>query len=307
MSARNLMLILSALLIASGTAYFARNWMAAERAQIAATVPPHPPEPAHAVLVAKTDLPAGLFVRKEHLRWQAWPDETLDPNYLIEGRHDPQAVIGGVVRRGIFAGQPVTPAQIAHPGDRGFLAAVLKPGMRAVSIRVSETTGISGLVLPGDRVDVILTHAISRAEGLAERESRASETILENVRVLAIDQVLNDQESEPRLAETATLEVTPRQVELVALASELGRLSLSLRSLGRPELMSGSPLLPAADTAAADGTVLARDPIAAITEIPNPSRGRSYTRDSDVSRLIGGSGRKVQVFNGSAVTEIVVH
>lgn len=90
-------------------------------------------------------------------------------------------------------------------------------------------------------------------------------------------------------------------MELVALASELGRLSLSLRSLGKPELMSGT------DTAAADGTVLVEDSIAAITEIPNPSRGRSYTRDSDVSRLIGGSGRKAQVFNGSAVTEIVVH
>lgn len=307
MTARSLILVVAAFLIAGGTAYFARHWLTAERAQISAPVPAPAPDPAHSVLVAKADLPAGLFIQKEHLRWQAWPDDTLDPNYIVEGQQDIGALVGAVVRRGIVAGQPITDSMVARPGDRGFLAAVLKPGMRAISISISDTTGISGLVFPGDRVDILLTHAVSKGGNEGEQESRVSETILENVRILAIGQTLNDQNGEPNRAGTATIELTPKQVEMIAVAADLGRLSLSLRSLGKPELMAGGTVLAATDAGATDATAPAKDPVAAIREIAEPERGRTYTRDSEVSRVIGPSGgHKVMVFNGGTLTEVSV-
>ena len=222
------------------------------------------------VLVAAADLPAGMLLQDKHLRWQLWPTDAVPETYVLKPKnqdgHGPiQGLIGSVVRKGITNGEPVSHGRILKPGERGFLAAVLRPGYRAMSIQVNATSGISGLVFPGDRVDLILTHAVSRGG----RDRRASETVLTNVRVLAIDQTTNDQSGNPRIFKNATFELTPKQTEMLALVSEIGRISLTLRSLAKDEeelerLVDGGE--PLAD--------------------PDPTRGITHTWDTEVSRLL---------------------
>ncbi len=304
MNARSVILVLAALLIAAGTAFFARNWILAERTPRAAAPPP--PPPAHSVLVAKHNLPAGTFIRDDNVRWQAWPGDSLDPNYLEKETFDPATLVGAVVRRGIVAGEPITAARVAKPGDRGFLAAVLKPGMRAVSVAIDATSGISGLIFPGDRVDLLLTHAVGGGEGGG---IRASETVLENVRLLAIDQKLNDQENQPELGRTITIEVTPKQAEMIAVLVDLGRMSLSLRSLGLPAEegeAEGEVVAAAESVVATDASPEVPEP--AIDEDAPPMRGETFTLQGEVSRLLGpqAQGRKILVVHGNNIEVITV-
>ncbi len=182
------------------------------------------------VLVASKTLTAGSFVNTENLKWQAFPDEGISAAYLTKDKTKIEELNGSVVRRVITAGEPVTHERLIKPGDRGFVAAILKDGMRAVSVSVNATSGIAGLVFPGDQVDVLLTHSV-QAEDEARPTRQVSETILTNVRVLAIDQRTDDQNAKPTVPKTTTLEVTPKQAEILMVARELGRLSLSLRSL----------------------------------------------------------------------------
>ena len=295
MSARALVFIVIALVMAGATAMIARNWLSSERAEFSAQAKPAPQQVTKNVLVATVELPAGSFVKAEHVRWQSWPETALNDSYLIEGIAKPEDVVGSVVRRGIVAGEPVTSGRIVRPGDRGFLAAVLQPGMRAVSVAVNATSGIAGLVFPGDRVDIILTQSIPTG---GSEPRLASETVLENVRVLAIDQVLNDQSGEPTLGKNATVEVTPKQAEVVAVVSDMGKLSLSLRSLARP----------------AEGED-ALDPTETVDNAPEPWRGETYTWDSDASLVLagrrparagggGGGGYKVLVFQGGKAEQV---
>jgi pilus assembly protein CpaB len=134
-----------------------------------------------------------------------------------------------------------------------------------MSIQVTATSGISGLVFPGDRIDLILTHAVKRG-GIARR---ASETVLTNLRVLAIDQNVDDQSGGPRVFKNATLELTPKQTEMLAVLGEIGRLSMVLRSLAK-------------DDAELERLTNSGDPLAE----PDPKRGLTYTWDTEVSRLL---------------------
>lgn len=241
---RVIVLALFALGAATTTVLFARNWINAQRAAYNTEAPAPAPETTGVeVLVAKESLPAGTFVKPGHLRWQVWPDDNLAPSYVVkdEDERGTDDFIGAVVRKGVPLGQPLTDAMVVKPGERGFLAAVLDPGKRAVSIATNATTGISGFVFPGDRVDLILTHAIREESDDQSNTTtrRASETVLSNLRVLAVDQSTNDQEGEPQLAKTVTLEVTPKQVEIISVAGELGKLSLSLRALARKDAKKG--------------------------------------------------------------------
>jgi Flp pilus assembly protein CpaB len=147
---------------------------------------------------------------------------------------------GSVARQPLAPGVPIARSAIVQPGDRGFLAAVLPKGKRAISIPISEISGVSGLVLPGDRVDIILTYSLRGDVIDAERDIQASETVETNLRVLALDQRMNSEAQIPNkdgemvtppMARTATLEVTPEQAEMVTLATQLGELSLVLNSV----------------------------------------------------------------------------
>lgn len=249
MNTRTIALVTAALVIAGLTAMFARNWMAAQQAALDS----RPQAPAEAaapiaatdVLVASRDVAIGSFIRAEHLKWQAWPDEAVAGDYITRGEGSAEDFEGAVARRSVFAGEPVTDRLVVHPGDRGFLAAVLEPGKRAVSVPVDATTGISGFIFPGDRVDIILTFrtAVKDDESGTAQTRQYSETLLRDVRVLAIDQRVENEDGAAKVAKTATLEVSPKQAEKVALGLQLGTLSLSLRSLaqGVTSLASGAP------------------------------------------------------------------
>ena len=235
MNLRTILLAFVALSLAGLTALFARHWLDSQRTLVAAA-PAKPAAPAVEVLVARDALPAGTFVKPEQLRWVAWPEQGVTQSYVVKGKGDMNVFVGGVVRQFIAPGEPVTSARIVTPGDRGFLAAVLHPSMRAVSVSITAETGISGLVFPGDRVDLILAQSFRSPNGEAAQPRRASETVLSDIRVLAIDQNTKDGNEKPiPVAKTVTFEVTPKQAETVAVAAELGKLSLSLRSLATPE------------------------------------------------------------------------
>jgi pilus assembly protein CpaB len=210
-----------------GTGYLARAWLSNERAQASV----HPTIHNLYVLVAAKDLPTGNFVRAEDLQWQVWPDSQINDNYLRKDKDTLQSLVGSVVRQPITAGEPVMNRRLIKPGDRGFLAAVLGPGMRAVSVSVTATSEVAGLVFPGDRVDLVLSHQIKDDRNPNAPAKIASETILTNIRVLAVDQTIVNPDNKPLLAKTITFEVTPKQVEVIGVAEDLGNLSLSLRAL----------------------------------------------------------------------------
>ncbi len=222
-----------AIITCLATIYTAETWLSSQRQAVVAQA--DPAKPMAYVLVATRVLPTGAFVRAEDLRWQAWPAEAANDSYLYKDKagNALQEETGAVVRQRIAAGEPVTPGMLMKPGDRGFLAAVLGPGMRAVSVPVTATSGVAGLVFPGDRVDLILSHEVKDELDPSGPPKTASETVLTDIRVLAIDQTVTDQDNKPVLAKTVTFEVTPKQVEVIGVASRLGNLSLSLRSIAR--------------------------------------------------------------------------
>lgn len=269
MTVRTVLLILMAVATALFTAFYARNWLQAERAAILASASSQPAAvqaaPATLVLVAGRALPAGSFIQADHLKWQAWPEDGVIDAYAVKGRREETDFVGAVVRSAITAGEPLTDARVVHPGDRGFLAAVLEPGKRAVSVPVNATTGIAGFIFPGDWVDVILTVRFRHEEEEGKGQTRYfSETLLTDVRVLGIDQMVENASGEPLVAKTATLEVDPKQAEKIAIGLEMGSLSLSLQSLAREQ----DPFSQIARAVGADPVETAPD--------------RSYTMDHDV-------------------------
>ncbi len=151
-----------------------------------------------------------------------------------EDQVDPTKLAGMVVRVQITAGQPLTKGALVQPGDRGFLAAALGPGMRAISVQVDARTGVSGFIFPGDRVDIVLSQSVT-TQGADGPPLLAAETIVRNVRVLATDQrtVPEDAEGkrEVKTFSTVTMEVTPRLAEKIAVAQSIGQITLALRSI----------------------------------------------------------------------------
>jgi pilus assembly protein CpaB len=183
------------------------------------------------VLVAASDIVQGAKITPENVRWQRWPDDAMNGNY-IQKQTRPDAIQqlqNSVVRNQFVAGEPIREVKLARPGS-GFLSAILPPGMRAIAVRISANNTAGGFILPGDRVDVVETVGQQgSADGPATNVSR---TLLTNVKVLAIDQSVQDKEGEAVVVgKTATLELEPSQVELVTAAEASGTLSLSLRSI----------------------------------------------------------------------------
>ncbi len=231
MDKKKLMLLLGALVIAIGTAMAARSLFtgaSAPKAEAAQAVPKGPK-----VLVAQRALPVGTIITADSISFQAWPKEMVQDAYFLDGEADMNKLLGTVVRYPITAGQPVTQGALVAPGDRGFLAAALGAGMRAITIPVSAKTGVGGFVFPGDHVDLMLTQSVRSNDG--GDTLRATETILRNVRVLATDQstetTVEDGKTVVRAVRTVTLEVTPKIAEKIAVSQTIGTLSLSLRSL----------------------------------------------------------------------------
>lgn len=275
MNIRFVVLIVIALAIAGITAYGVKNKLGSNPAPVGTKI-----------LAAASDIPAGSFVRADsHLAWIDWPANNLNPSFVVQGRDTIDQFNGAVARRSIMAGEPITGNVLVKSNEGGFLSAVLLPGKRAVSIAVNATSGNAGFIFPGDRVDLVLTHDIP-SSGDGGHRSLAAETFVEDVRVLAIDQMLDNPENKAVLAKTVTLEVTPSQAEAINVAQGLGKISLTLRSL-------------AADNAKQDGT-MSDD----VTE------HRNYTRDSDVSKLLSKNNNinsRVSVTRGDQTETLEFH
>ena len=236
MNVKKIMLLVGALVIAAVTAIMAKNMFAgagAEQAQAAAATPAVPVGPK--VLVARKELPVGTIIDAESLTFQPWPKEMMQNAYYTEGQPDADMskLLGTVVRYPITAGQPMTRGALVGPKDRGFLAAALGPGMRAITVPVNANTGVAGFVFPGDRVDIVLTQEV--AGGGDGPALKVSETVIRNVRVLATDQRTDskgeDGQTLVRTFSNVTMEATPRIAEKIAVAQSLGQLSLVLRSI----------------------------------------------------------------------------
>ena len=233
MDVKKLALLVGALVIAVITAVMAKNMFAGAGTQQAQAAPAVPLGPK--VLVAKKALPVGTIIDADSFSLQPWPKELMQSAYYVEGSTDgdPKKLMGQVVRYSLTAGQPVTRGSLVGPGDRGFLAAALGPGMRAVTVPVSISTSVAGFVFPGDHVDLMLTQAV--AGGGDGTPLKVTETIVRNIRVLATDQRVTSTDEKGKLEikpfANVTMEVTPRIAEKIAVAQTLGTLSLSLRSL----------------------------------------------------------------------------
>jgi pilus assembly protein CpaB len=202
---------------------------------------PTPPAPAPVVqletvdiLVANVDIGMGHAVSAQDLRWQTWPAAAAGPNFVRKSdRPDSiNQLSGSIARQPFSAGEPIREAKLIKAQGSGYMAAILPSGMRAISTEISAETGAGGFILPNDHVDVILSRRDREAEKAAGVEVHSSETFLNNVRVLAIDQTVEEKNGQRVVVgKTATLELTPRQAEMLALARQMGTLSLALRSL----------------------------------------------------------------------------
>ncbi|HEV2676369.1 MAG TPA: Flp pilus assembly protein CpaB [Aliidongia sp.] len=232
------------------------------------------------VIVATAALPVGALVKPQDLQFAPLPENvaadslfvrpiTPDPSdQAAADRKLYEEATGAVVRRRLAVGDVISRGAVVKPGESGFLAAVLAPGERAISIGVTAVSGAAGLIYPGDRVDVILTQILSAPEVSLTHRSVA-ETIAQDVRVLAIDQQLQAKASqagpEGKLAQTVTLEVDPQQVEKIVVATKLGDLSLTIRSLETATSV-------VAQAAGGTGPIWAEDVSPALKKISTPTK-----------------------------------
>ena len=291
MNPRSLILIVLAGVGVMVVVFLTRSYLGGLQSQQTAQVA-RQEVPATKIMVAARKLSVGTIIKPEDVKWQPWPEAGINEAYYSsrgsktkeKKAETPKGLAGKVVRSPITAGEPVTRSALVSQGERGFLAAILTPGMRATTIRVSATSGIGGFVFPGDRVDVILTHAVevSRSE-----RYNISETVFQNVRVLGVDQRTASSADKVRVAKTATIEVTPKMAEKVAMLESIGSLSLSLRSLAH-----GADGLPA-------------DP-----ESPPVDRTLTHTMGDEISEFIPAmdaeKGATLRVARGSASSVVTL-
>ncbi|MBN9600498.1 MAG: Flp pilus assembly protein CpaB [Afipia sp.] len=189
------------------------------------------------VLIAKSDIGLGQTVTADDLKWQTWPAGATSANFIKRSdRADAiKDMTGTIARSPLMAGEPVRETKLVKGDGSGFMAAILPSGMRAISTEISPETGAGGFILPNDRVDVLLSRrqkAIDANGNVSSREIISSDIILHDVRVLAIDQTIEEKNGQKVVVgKTATLELRPRQAETLARARQSGTLSLALRSL----------------------------------------------------------------------------
>jgi pilus assembly protein CpaB len=307
MDVKKIAQLVGSLVIAVVTAVKAKNMFTGAGAPQAAAAQAVPTGPK--ILVARKALPVGTIVDQESLAFQPWPKELVQNAYYQEGtpESDMTKLLGTVVRNAITAGQPVTRGSLVGPNDRGFLAAALGPGMRAVTFPVSGTNGVAGFVFPGDRVDLVLTQDVpGGGDGPA---LKVSETIVRNLRVLATDQRVDSKDEEGktivRSFSMVTIEASPRLAEKIAVSQSLGTLSLSLRSIAdntadlERAVANGEVKVPAGTNPADERRMLlavanrAQDTNTTYTTGGDVSRFQRRTIPARVASSDGGEAQKV--------------
>lgn len=281
-------LLAGALIVAAVTAFMARTLIAGSSApQATAQAAPPPVVSGVEVLVATKALPVGTILDATSFKYQPWPQQMVEGAYFVrKDGFDPKSLQGTVVRSVITAGQPLTQGALVKPGDRGFLAAALTPGMRAVTFPVRNENSVGGFVFPGDRIDLMLSQTV--AGGGDGPPLKVSETIMKNLRVLATDQRTTTDVDEQgktivKNISMVTIEATPSISEKIAVARTLGDLSIVLRPLAD----SAGEL----DQAIADGSVKVAEGKNGKTDTvasadTQPSAGKtSFATGADVSRF----------------------
>ncbi len=215
------------------------------------------------VLVATRKLNRGDILIPDAMRWQLWPEDGINKLYIVVEKDDQEPgpikeYTNAVVRQTIEIGEPILASKVFKDGKAGVMAGILSPGMRAVAVPVQPETASGGFILPGDRVDVLLAHNKAQ-EALRMRAAQqggeaaagggsdgmvvlamTTETILRDVSVLAVDSTIGEVEGTAVPARNVTLELTPKQAELITTAGTMGQLSLVLRSMGSEEV-AGAP------------------------------------------------------------------
>ena len=270
MKPARIIVICVAAVAAIGLALVVRAMGSPSKSPTAVATAAVPARPMAKVLVAAKDLQPGQRLTEADLAWKDWPVDEVNPAFITDGTTPLPAAevaegaapaaakpagavasvtraandlatggakadyVGSVVREPILAGEPIVSRKIVRAGDSGYMAAYLEPGMRAMAIRVTVETAAGGFILPGDRVDVLLTRETNLSNVGADDSDRskfASSTVMQNIKVLAIDQSTRAGDDEQAVVgATATLEVGPRDAEALALAKSEGELSLVLRS-----------------------------------------------------------------------------
>ena len=218
---RSNVLVLSIAMVMGGVAAFmARTWIMAQASAPAA--------PMGTIVVAAAPLTFGTALSRENVKEVPWPAERL-PDGAFSSKEEllkpgRRALLDRVARD-----EPILKTKITGPDQRASMSALLEEGKRAVTVRVDDVRGVAGFVLPGDRVDVVLIRTISRPSGPADN---ISDVLLQNVKVLAVDQVLNERQEAATIAKAVTLEVATDQAQKIILATNIGKLSLILRQAG---------------------------------------------------------------------------
>lgn len=197
------------------------------------------------ILVANKVLMTGEALKATDVRWEAWPDGSLFKGVIKrkdQADENKLEVYGKPLKRNIESGEPVTTQALVvnAEGSGNFLAASIGPGMRAVSLSIKAETSAGGFVAPGDHVDVLVTYQMSPKGDISNYatmaiQKYASETVLSNVRVLAVDQNAKEEGHEPKVAKTVTLEVSKEGAQILAMAGSMGAVSISLRRLGEKD------------------------------------------------------------------------
>lgn len=258
MSVRQLIVLGVALLAAVGALFMVRGLASRKPVEIAkpvvAVTGPR-------VLVTAKDVSAGTALQATDLEWRVWAETGLSPSFVSD-KTDPKAIetyTGSVARQDMIAGEPVIPARFVKPGNQGFMAAIVDPGYRAVSVPITEETAASGFILPNDRVDVIMTRKVTivAVTGGSQEEVRSG-VVLSNIRVLAINQdylrAKDGDKPQTMKGSVALLELSPRDTELLAKAEEMGHISLALRPVQNEAYRSQPASAATGDIGFEDGT-----------------------------------------------------
>ena len=253
-------------------------------------------EPKASVLVATKNLSIGDTLDADDMQWQEWPETSVFKGAITKGElDDPDAEqpLTGRLRRNVAEGEPLLKSALVKEEKGNFVAATLGAGMRAMAIKVKAESSVGGFITPGDRVDVIMTYEVRlpsdervQDASVAVVNRRAAQTVLENIRVVAVDQKAKEVE-ETSVARTVTVEVTPKQGEELALADAMGSLSLSLRQLGDETVRGADDIIPEATTDTR------------ISNVVQELLGNEKTGG-------GNSNRMVRIYNGSSAQDVVV-
>lgn len=233
MRLRNILLVIGVIALLSGLV-FSGIWIARPSASSVASG--SAPVKQSAILVATRPISAGLLLRAEDMRWKEIASGDVPAGYLLRGRDSDAGYIGAVARRDFREGEPLVATALVRPQEREFLAAVLAPDMRAVTITVGAPQSSAGLLLPGDRVDIILTQRFNDAATNPAHQI-VGETVLRDLRIIAVDQRMSgskapsDIDLAAETPKTITLEVSERNAEKMLVAAELGNVGVAVRSL----------------------------------------------------------------------------